>query len=97
MERSELLARAAAAHAYHAARNRLPEVQARREQDRYQILRWRYTVAAEWADRIETARRAREPLAEFMLWLQIPAALEQAVREILERRRAARRSLARES
>ena len=46
-----------------------------------------------WADRIETARRARDLLAEFMLWLQIPPALEQAVKEILERRRAAQRSL----
>ena len=91
MERSELLARAAAAHAYHAARNRLPEVQARREQDRYQILRWRYTVVAEWADRIETARRAREPLAEFMVWLQVPPALEPALKALLEYRRAARR------
>jgi phage major head subunit gpT-like protein len=46
-----------------------------------------------WADRIETARRARDLLAEFMVWLQVPPSLEQAVKEILERRRAARRSL----
>ena len=46
-----------------------------------------------WADRIETARRARDLLAEFMLWLQIPPALEQAVKEILERRATQRRSL----
>ena len=45
-----------------------------------------------WADRIETARRARDLLAEFMVWLQVPPSLEEAVKEILERRRAARRS-----
>ena len=46
-----------------------------------------------WADRIETARRARDLLAEFMVWLQVPPTLEPALKALLEYRRAARRSL----